>query len=225
MEKYYLIGELHGTNEAPEACWDILQKNKIPNLALEFPVNCQKEINNLLEGKKKINEIFLFWFKHPHDGRSSPAMKRLLIKAKEHAIKVHVIDTILGNAAEREKEMAKNLIKIKGKVAFLCGNVHASKQEIYFPILSRLAFKIISIFSPEYATLGKSIKPCGAHLPKKETVSYKVEALKGGNFYNFKVKKAKKYKAKKIESLPAIIKANDESYDFIYLVKKFTPSQ
>jgi len=228
MAKYYLIGELHGTNEASRACWDIMQINKVSKLALEFPSNYQKEVDEFLKNKRSIDKISIFNVKHPHDGRASPAIKKLLLKAKEKAMKVYFVDSDSEDISQREKEMTKNIMKIKDKVAFLCGDAHASKKEIHLSKFFRLVFRIINLFSRKYPKFDKVIKTCGSYLPAKNTISYRVASLNGGKFYNFKIKSAGKYKfdkENKFSSLPIIIKSKDSKYDFLYVVEKFTASQ
>lgn len=224
MAKYYLVGELHGTNEAPEACWNILKKNKIRNLALEFPSEYQEEVNKYLYNKRKLDNLSIFQVTYPHDGRASNAIKRLLEKAKRRSINVYLVDSSSEEINQREKEMAKNLIKIKDKVVFLCGDAHASKKEYKFNIIYRVIFMVIRIFSKKYPKLEKTMKPCGVYLPSEETTSYKVIALEGGNFYNFKVKTAKRYNLK-INKFPKIIKSPDTKYDIFYIVRRFTHSK
>jgi|SRR3989344_2691827 len=224
MPKFYLVGEFHGTNESPKACLDIMQRNKIKNLALEFSIDKQKEIDNFLKNKIAINDISIFNVKTPHDGRASPAVKNLLLKAKEKKFSVYLVDSDSKIIKEREKEMAKNLINIKKGIVFLCGNAHASKKEYHINLFYRLIFRIINIFSSKYPKLDKIIKPCGYYLPEKETTSYKIISTKGGKFYNFKIKKAKSYKIKGINYLPKIITSSDKKYDFYYVVESLTES-
>ena len=129
MAKYYLIGETHGTNESPEACLDILKKHKIMQLALEFPYTQQKEIDEFLLGKRSIDELSIFQVDDTHDGRASPAVKNLLLRAKERQIRIKLVDIDdESQVNQRDKYMAQNLMEIKGEVGFLCGNVHASKE-------------------------------------------------------------------------------------------------
>ena len=60
MEKYYLIGEIHGTKECPKAFFDIIKKEKIKQVALEFDKIYQNEIENFYENKICINKISFF---------------------------------------------------------------------------------------------------------------------------------------------------------------------
>jgi hypothetical protein len=104
--------------------------------------------------------------------------------------------------------MAKNLMKIKGKIAFLCGNVHASKNPIKLP------------------TKNNIIKTCGSFLPKQKTIAYKIIPVNGGKFYNFKTKKIKPDKRfQDLKNLPKILKSPEKGFDYFYLVNKFTPSK
>jgi len=210
MEKYYLIGEIHGTKECPKAFFDIIKKEKIKQVALEFDKIYQNEIENFYENKICINKISFFnQIKKSHDGRASSAIKLLLIKLRANNISVTLVDDWSFDGKFRDKSIAQNLKQISGKIGFLCGNVHAMK----------------TIFRTNTGT----IKPVGFLLPKNKVVSYNIVALKGGNFYNFRIKKYKKnsklFHLFKNHQLPLLIKSNSISYDYDYIVNKFTWSK
>ncbi len=203
MKKYFLIGEIHGTKESPKAFLDIVKKKKIKNIALEFESNNQKEIDEYLSGKRKLNDLSIFK-KKGKDGRDSDAVKNLIKKLKSLSLKIYFIDDWKNKGNERDKLMARNLKKINKKIAFYCGNIHAMKKP----------FKIGK----------KSMKTCGSYLPSKKTISYNILPIEGGKHYNFGIKKinkdeelCKKYKK---EKLPKIIKSKTKEYDYLYLIKK-----
>ncbi|MFH1064933.1 MAG: hypothetical protein V1734_00300 [Nanoarchaeota archaeon] len=196
MAKYILVGEVHGTNECPEACLKILEKYKIKHLALE--------------GDKSMSS---------NDGRASKAVKRLVAAAKRKGIKIHFAEEKSDaemNILKRDKTMAENLIKIKKDVVFLCGNVHACKKPFQMPLLFRIFCRIKKITIPK----NNILDTCGSYLPKNKTISYRVVAKNGGKFNNNGIKTEGPSK-----KLPlGIIKSPEESYDFYYVVDRFTPS-
>ncbi|MFA5888506.1 MAG: hypothetical protein WC852_07395 [Candidatus Nanoarchaeia archaeon] len=151
--RYYLIGEIHGTAEAPIACMNIMKKYHIKKLALELDKSKQPEINEYYAGEKSLEDITLFHNPPSHDGRASLAVKNLLRDAKKNGLKVYLVDDA-DNPLERDKRMAENLMNIGGKVAFLCGNIHASKEPIKIPKAVLLLTKFIRKLK-----LGKLILP------------------------------------------------------------------
>ena len=140
MLKYFLVGEMHGTQECPEVFFRIIQKKRINQVALEFPSGYQKEIDEYFLSKRTLEDLSIFRLKKKtHDGRASSAIKKLLERLKRNNIKIYFVDE---ESFERDKLMAKNLSKINGRIAFLCGNVHASKKEIILPRLFLLLYNV-----------------------------------------------------------------------------------
>jgi hypothetical protein len=209
--KYILIGELHGTKESPEACFEILKKHKVKQLALEFQKKEQCEIDDYFKGKKRVEELSIFQREDNHDGRASKAIMDLIKKAKAKDIKILLVDD-WSDITRRDEAMANNLKLIKGPVAYYCGEVHASKKSISFP---------------EFNGKSQKINTCGSFLPEKETISYRIVSIEGGKHYNFKIKNVKKQEKlrKHIKDLPLIVPSKEGGFDFFYIVKKFTESQ
>jgi hypothetical protein len=226
--KYILVGEMHGTTECPKAFLEILKKHKINQVALEFPKKDQQEINQFLSGSRDIGNLSIFKDKEKiYDGRASESVKDLIVKLKKNKIKIYFVDSEPSNPLKRDYLMAKNLMKIKGKTAFLCGNVHASKTAIKFPLIFVLLNKIMNFFG-KGVKISKNgiIETCASFLPKKETVSYKVIAVNGGEFYNFGVKKIKPDKKfQNLQNLPKTVQSSEDGFDYFYLVDTFTASR
>ena len=122
--------------------------------------------------------------------------------------------------------MTKNLMKIKGKLVYLCGDGHASKKEIHLSRVFIIIFRVIRLFNSKYPKFERVITTCGSLLPERETESYKVVSLHGGKFYNFKIKNAGKCKIdKKFDSFPVIVPSQTKRYNFLYVVEKFSASK
>ena len=213
MKKYYLIGELHGTNESPQVCWEIMNRNNINQLAIEVETKYQKEVDDFLKSKIKLDSLSIFKLKH-----ITKAIKNLLKKSKKKCMKVFCVDD-WADPRNRDQAMAKNLMKIKGKVAYLCGGDHASKNPIK-----------IDKSSEWYNLYKKGIfKTCGSYLPKDETVSYIIYALRGGRAYfngaaqDCKPRPNLAYQYK-LSKLPMIVKSKLSGYNFLYIVNKYTLS-
>lgn len=206
MIKYFLIGERHGTNECPKEFFNFVKKHKIKKVALELPKIYQNEMDSFLKNKISVEKLSLFKNKEQkHDGRVSEAVKKLIINLKKEKIKIFLVDEEKAkNGNERDKLMARNLKKIKGKVAFLCGEIHASKRTIQL--------EKTNYFYSSYPN-GK-IKTCASFLNKREISTGLIFPRKGGRFYNNSIKKysgnLKKYR---------------EKFDFILFVDKFSYSK
>lgn len=160
MAKYILVGEVHGTNECPEACLKIIENYKIKHLALEL----DKSMSS-------------------NDGRASKAVKQLVAAAKRKGIRIHFVDGKC-DILKRDKTMAENLMKIKKEVVFLCGNIHASKKPFKMPLPFRIFCKIKKITIPK----NNILDTCGSYLPKDKTISYRIVAKNGGKFNNCGIK-------------------------------------
>ncbi|GEM_PF-4606730 len=180
--KYILVGEMHGTKECPEEFLKIIRKHKLNQASIEYP---SKGIAN--------------------DGRQSQANKKLIKELRKNKIKIFFIEGA-------DEIMAKKLMKIKGKIAFLCGRVHARKKDLQLSKKSRY-----------YKLYPKGlIKTCGSLLPKNETISYKIHAINGGTYYNFGIKKYPKNKTR--HKTPVTIKSKNKAYDYIRIIDKFNYS-
>ena len=119
--------------------------------------------------------------------------------------------------------MASNLNKIKGKVAFLCGDIHASKKEIKLGYFAWV-FWLVNLMKLKLTPVNTVLHPCGSYLPHRTTVSIRIVAKKG-KYYNFEEKKynqPKQYES--VKRLNELVKSPDENYDFAYVIELFTPS-
>jgi len=114
--------------------------------------------------------------------------------------------------------MAKNLKKIRGKVAFLCGNVHARKKYLQLEKSDRMYKKY-----PD----GK-VETCGSFLNRNAIVTINIHAINGGSFYNYTVQNYEKddelLKEFSKRKLPILIRDGERVYDYIYLIKIFSYS-
>ena len=223
--RFYLIGEIHGTAEAPIACMDIMKKYHIKKLALELDRSKQPEIDEYYAGRKSLEDITLFHNPPSHDGRASSAVKNLVADAKKNGLKVYLVDDT-DNPLERDRRMAENLMNIRGKVAFLCGNIHASKEPIKIPkavlVLSKFLRKLrlSNLILPDEGI----IRTCGSFLPYEETVAFNVVSEEGGQYYNFKICSVGPDAGLKDKyvSCRVMVPSSDKGYDFLYIVRKFT---
>lgn len=221
MATYFLFGEMHGTKECPKEFLKFVKENKIKKVALEFQKDYQFEIKEFLLNKRKINNLTFFKDKEKsHDGRASESVKNLILNLKKEKIKIHLVDQEAKSGNERDKFMAKNLSKIVGRVAFLCGNVHAMKKPLQLDENDNLYTKYP----------GGKVKTCGYFLSKyNQVVSLKVHAINGGSFYNYSVQSYQKDKilSKKysISSLPKVIQSPEEIFDYLHLINKFSYSK
>lgn len=217
MAKYFLIGELHGNNESPQACWDIIQRYGIKNLAIEADLKYQQEVDEYLSSQKNIEQLSLWSLDH-----LTKAVKNLVHKAKENGMKIYCVDdwsclNKQDESVERDKAMAENLKKIKGNVAYLCGGDHASKK----PILIDKNSEWFSVYK------NGLFLTCGSFLPKSKTISFLICALNGGrSFFNGKVQMASKFNlpGNRIKNLPMIIPSIKDGYDYLYIFDKYTSS-
>lgn len=195
---YFLIGERHGTNECPHAFLELVKQFKPASIALEIPKQYQADID---AGK---HAHIPFFNQQEHDGRGSAAMQQLITALLDRELHIHCVDTDTAEtAAERDAEMARNILALPIPVMYLCGNVHA-------------LLKPITLF-------GEHLIPCGSHLPRERTKNCTIETLNGGTFYNFQVQHIppSEYTGMPNELLPL----NDEHFDYAYFVEWFTPSQ
>lgn len=225
--RYYLIGEIHGTAEAPIACMDIMRKYHIKKLALELDKSKQPEIDEYYAGGKSLKDITLFHNPPSHDGRASLAVKNLLRDAKKNGLKVYLVDDAI-NPLERDRRMAENLMSIGGKVAFLCGNIHASKEPIKIPKSFLLLTNTLRKLRLSKLVLPDEgiIKTCGSFLPYEETVAFNVVSAEGGQHYNFGIHSLNADASLKDKSASGqvIAPSCDKEYDYLYIVRQFTPA-
>ena len=136
-----LLGEIHGTQEAPAAVLDMtchaLEKNLNVTIGLELPRSDQSTIDNFLHSngsdadKQAILDL-AFWAQEYQDGRASAAMLALIdsvcvLKAQQEMIDVVLIDDF--SADDRDFSMAKKVIaeaetNPENFIAVLTGNFH-----------------------------------------------------------------------------------------------------
>lgn len=139
-----LVGEVHGTNEAPALIGDLAcasAKSGNPVLvALEVPIEEQARLEQFLlsDGSDADQAVLLasqFWTRQPQDGRSSAAMLKLLhrlrvLRAEGARISVLAVDGDI--AGSRDADMAKRIRSTHSEgaaVIALLGNVHASREK------------------------------------------------------------------------------------------------
>lgn len=139
-----LVGEVHGTNEAPAlvgdlACASAKSGNAVV-VALEVPIEEQARLDRFLtsDGTDADQKALLnseFWTRQPQDGRSSAAMLKLLhqlrtLRAEGAQISVLAVDD--GMAGSRDAGMAMRIRAAHSggtAVIALLGNVHASRKK------------------------------------------------------------------------------------------------
>lgn len=123
VNQIVLLGEIHGTNEAPTLTLALIKKgveHKIPvTIFLELPKTNQYAIESFLksegtiEDKLKILELD-FWKRSTQDGRTSLAMLNLLDSIRalntqvKYDLKVILIDE--SSSLDRDKSMSENII-------------------------------------------------------------------------------------------------------------------
>lgn len=220
MSRYFLIGEMHGTKECPEAFFAIVKKNRIKNVALELPKNYQKEIREFFRGERNVGELSFFEDKEKkHDGRASESIKNLILRLKKEGINIFLVDEEAQNGNERDKLMAKNLSKIRGDVAFLCGDIHARKNSLQLEKSDKMY---------KYYPHGE-VKTCGSLMSGKDIVSIRIHAINGGKFYHYSIqtypKDGELSKKFSISELPRMIKSDGRALDYVYLIDKFSYSK
>ncbi|WP_152984591.1 hypothetical protein [Stenotrophomonas terrae] len=139
-----LVGEVHGTNEAPAligdlACASAKSGNAVV-VALEVPIEEQARLDHFLtsDGADADQAALLsgrFWTRQPQDGRSSAAMLKLLhrlrtLHAEGAGISLLAVDD--GMAGSRDAGMAMRIRAAHNggtPVIALLGNVHASRKK------------------------------------------------------------------------------------------------
>ncbi|HLC85406.1 MAG TPA: hypothetical protein VJH22_06455 [Candidatus Nanoarchaeia archaeon] len=145
--------------------------------------------------------------------------------AKKEGISLFLVDDY-SDPSLRDRHMADNLRKIHGKVLYLCGNIHASKLLIPIPPFFRLLNSILSLIGKGMILPPGNLQPCGSYLPKKETDSYKIVALNGGDYYNLRKKSMRPDQELRARDSPLPTVINGEGgYDHLYVVDRFTYSR
>ncbi|TCP96775.1 hypothetical protein C8J46_108153 [Sphingomonas sp. PP-F2F-A104-K0414] len=150
--KWIILGEMHGTAEMPVAMTDFIcsaaTKRRPLAVAVEQTVDNQLSIDTFIHSNGNAPSRAAFakapmWRTKGKDGRSSVAtfdmFDRLRIFYRANKIaRVVAIDPIVSNgSADRNAQMAKNLLaiepKVNGLVLALMGGLHAQKTDIIVP--------------------------------------------------------------------------------------------
>jgi hypothetical protein len=153
--RWLLVGELHGSNEAPTAVADLVcdavARGRNVTVALERPTSEQAELNgiltakDLIESEQKLLELpgWRVDGQGRPDGRSSGAMLQLLIALRElHKkdadISVAAFDApYTGSGPGARDEALGNALLALGKsqptklIVVLTGNLHAMQAPMY----------------------------------------------------------------------------------------------
>lgn len=139
-----LVGEVHGTNEAPALIGDLAcasaRYGKPVVVALEIPIEEQASLDYFLASKgSDADQAALlasrFWTRQSQDGRSSAAMLKLLqrlrtLRTEGAQISVLAVDD--GMSGSRDAGMATRIRAAHNAVPAviaLLGNVHASREK------------------------------------------------------------------------------------------------
>ena len=197
------IGEIHGTEEAPEFYKCLITR------AIE--VSKQRVIVSLELGADAVSLNSDFWQRENPvaDGRSSMAMFKFVtfILDRVYIADINVNLMYRNRAEEYSPELyAKelNALSKKGLVIAISGNAHASK--VRFPFLS------------------ESYKPEGQFVASNFT-HISLESIKGGTFWGCIEKCG-------IQNMPpndgaidnSLVRSEEPYYDYIYYLEKFTAS-
>ncbi|NTX50684.1 hypothetical protein [Myxococcus sp. CA039A] len=141
-----LFGEMHGTEEVPRFVGDVACHASVQGLAvrvgLEIPSEEQGPLDAFLaadDAQKSQADLLLrpFWMRDVQDGRSSKAMLQLLSRLRElrrSGAKLTVVAFDVAKSADRDGEMAKNLLAALSKGAedltlVLAGNLHVRLEK------------------------------------------------------------------------------------------------
>lgn len=170
--RWIIVGEQHGTKEAPEIFADLAclagKAGRRPVIAVELPVDATETIREFLSrsDERTATERLLthaFWRGPMFDGRSSKAMLNLLERLRRLKQSNIISDliafqpTILATGEAYEKAMALNLRGASAErelVLALVGNVHARLTQWQFS--------------------GNSYLPMAGHLPRHQTLSFNI---------------------------------------------------
>lgn len=139
-----LFGEMHGTKEIPEMLTSFfvdLSKKEDFNIALEVPLEFQKEIDSFLDiGEINILKKMSFFSKEEcSDGRNSLEYIRLMQKiheinlSRDKKIKIFCIDPAASNQDEKERGLAHKVFELseENKLFAIIGDIHASKKILH----------------------------------------------------------------------------------------------
>ena len=154
--RWVFIGELHGTNETPDAFANLVclaaKARQSVTVALEYPVDAQPVIDAWLasDGSDRARAALLAlpaWQRKIQDGRTSAAFLRLFeqLRVLRHAGKVasvRAFDAPSDNSDKRDRNaaMADRLKHIadetSGLVLVLVGNIHAMRVPLVRPAMT-----------------------------------------------------------------------------------------
>lgn len=170
--RWIIVGERHGTSEAPEifgdlACLAAIRGRK-PVVAVEFPDDATDAIRQFVTSPDEVaakDQLLAhpFWHGPVHDGRSSKAMLTLFTRLRQWKRSNIIADVIAfqpttaATGAAYEQAMALNLERMsagKDLVLALVGNVHAQLTQRRFS--------------------GGSYLPMAGYLPRSQTLSYNI---------------------------------------------------
>lgn len=181
--RWVFVGELHGTNEIPDAfanlvCLAATTRGPV-TIALEFPTDMQASLDAWLasDGGDAARNALLaapWWHRPLQDGRSSAAFLRMLERlrvfhasGKVASVRAFDVPPTWRGQTDRNADMAKTLTSIaaetQGLVLILVGNIHAMRSDLQFG-----------------DTL---IHPAASLLPDKVRVSVDVRGV-GGSAWN-----------------------------------------
>ena len=186
--KVVLLGELHGTKEAPGFVQNLVcnaLKEKLPvTVFLELPQSEQEQVDEFLrsdgelEAKRKFLQTYT-WSRDYQDGRNSEAIFALIDHLREiisegAPIKLELMDN--PSAPDREAAMANHVLKTIGQdterfYTVLVGNYHnriiKTTGAMGYRILTTLgAERVISLnqlYGPGTAWVCLASEGCGAH--------------------------------------------------------------
>jgi hypothetical protein len=174
--KYLLVGEVHGTREAPQLFADIVcsatKSGRTVSVAVEDTDDEQPSLDAFLksDGGTAAQKAFLdpvFWGDEMQDGRTSAAYFALHLYlrqlfAADRILSVTAVQPVESDTGDYEKAMADNIRAAQARnavVIVLLGNIHARKTVMH---------------------LGPSdIIPAGSYLDAAGTVALQVVDLGG----------------------------------------------
>lgn len=163
MGRVILLGELHGTKEAPAFVESVVCHGSSLGLrvtvALELPQVEGPQVDRYLRSNGSFSDRAAlvrapFWFKDYQDGRSSQAMLALLEAVRSRIDRQEPIDVVLLDRPEarqdRDAEMANRLLVAVGEAptnlfVVLTGNLHNRITEGS----GRLGHRILEALGPE----------------------------------------------------------------------------
>jgi len=150
--RWIFFGELHGTNEIPDAfanlvCLAAATRGPV-TVALEFPTDMQASLDAWLasDGGDAARTTLLaapWWHRPLQDGRSSAAFLHMLERlralhasGKVASVRAFDVPPTWRGQTDRNADMAKTLTSIatetQGLVLILVGNIHAMRSDLQF---------------------------------------------------------------------------------------------